>query len=214
MLHRRQRPPRSDIQPAKSLPNLSRIPISNDESDLKGTPSILGMREWLDELGHSVLVCQSWCELILMAAGCRSQQPEHYSRRWNQRERKHMCIHWFVSKSSREENWVSMEGWPLYLTTSHLSRREDSDQFWTAFERSICKVLLRDRWYTVAIPPSGIRGQAPLSPIICIVILSRLYQGRRWYRHIWDSPWRRVWLYKCHWETRRYSHHNTWNRSY
>jgi len=32
------------------------MPSLNGESDLKGTPSILGMKQWLGELGHSVLV--------------------------------------------------------------------------------------------------------------------------------------------------------------
>jgi hypothetical protein len=65
ILNRRQRPPRSSIKPAQSFPSLSRIPISDAESDLKGTPSIVGMKEWLDELGYSVLGCLSLCEQML-----------------------------------------------------------------------------------------------------------------------------------------------------
>lgn len=56
ILNQRRRPPRSYIEPSKRLPGLGQVPISQEESDLKGIPSISGMREWLDELGHSVLI--------------------------------------------------------------------------------------------------------------------------------------------------------------
>ena len=47
---------RPSMRPAKSSPGLNWMPRLTGESDLKGTPSILGMKQWLDELGHSVLV--------------------------------------------------------------------------------------------------------------------------------------------------------------
>jgi folylpolyglutamate synthase len=55
LLNRRRRPQRPSIEPAKGFPGLSRMPSFNGQSDLRGTPSIFGMRQWLDELGHSVL---------------------------------------------------------------------------------------------------------------------------------------------------------------
>jgi folylpolyglutamate synthase len=65
ILNRRRRPQRPGIEPVKGFPSLGRMPIINGEFDLKGMPSILGMRQWLNELGYSVLVgpypCVSWC---------------------------------------------------------------------------------------------------------------------------------------------------------
>lgn len=178
-------------------------------------PSILGMREWLDELGHSVLVLPIlvWAN-VDRAVDRRYKSTECYSCRWNERQRKHMCIHWYFPESPREKNRVSREGWPIHLTTSLVPRRENPDQFPTDFERALCKVLLRGGRYIVAAPPSGIWDQAPLSPIICAFIVPYLYQGRRRCRHIWDSPWGRIRLYKYCWETCRYNRHDTWNRSY
>lgn len=51
---------------AKSIPELSRMPSLNGESGVKGSLVIvLGMGQWLGELGHSVSVDQfsgvSWC---------------------------------------------------------------------------------------------------------------------------------------------------------
>ena len=56
VLNRSRRQRRRSIEPAVSFPGLNRMPSLNGESDLKGTPSIVGMRQWLDQLGHSVLV--------------------------------------------------------------------------------------------------------------------------------------------------------------
>ncbi|EPE27451.1 MurD-like peptide ligase, catalytic [Glarea lozoyensis ATCC 20868] len=53
ILHQRRRLLRPSVLSDKSLSGLTRIPKSNESSELKGTPSILGMRKWLDELGHS-----------------------------------------------------------------------------------------------------------------------------------------------------------------
>ncbi len=55
VLNGRRRASRPSTEPAKSIPELSRMPSLDGGSDLKGTPSILGMKHWLDELGHSVL---------------------------------------------------------------------------------------------------------------------------------------------------------------
>jgi folylpolyglutamate synthase len=56
VLNRRRRPQRPSIEHTKDLPGLGRMPIINGESDFKGISSILGMRQWLNELGHPVLV--------------------------------------------------------------------------------------------------------------------------------------------------------------
>jgi len=56
VLNRRRRPRRPITETTKTLPGLSRMPTINGESDFKGMPSILGMSQWLKELGHSVLV--------------------------------------------------------------------------------------------------------------------------------------------------------------
>lgn len=50
---RRHRRPSGELP--KSLPGLDQMPSLNGRSDLKGMPSIVWMRQWLDELGHSVL---------------------------------------------------------------------------------------------------------------------------------------------------------------
>jgi folylpolyglutamate synthase len=54
VLNERRRVSRPSTEQANSIPELSRMPILNGGSDLKGTPSIVGMKQWLDELGHSV----------------------------------------------------------------------------------------------------------------------------------------------------------------
>jgi folylpolyglutamate synthase len=56
VLNRRRRPQRPSIETTTTLPGLSRMPTINGESDFKGMPSILGMKQWLNELGHSVLL--------------------------------------------------------------------------------------------------------------------------------------------------------------
>lgn len=55
VLDKKRRPPRSAIQPAHGALGMNRIPTGNGEISLRGTPSIVGMREWLNELGHTVL---------------------------------------------------------------------------------------------------------------------------------------------------------------
>ena len=154
----------------------------------------------------------SLCELVLTSEGGRHQQPQYYSRCWNERERKHMCFYWFFSESAREKNWLSTEGWSIHLTASHSPRREDSNQFWASSERPIYEVLLRGRRYFARAAPSRFRHKTSSSSIVCTAGLPRLYQGRRWCCYIWDAPWRRIWLHKCYRETNRYSYHNTWNR--
>ena len=54
MLNLKRRPQRPNIEPPKDLPGLANA-HSKNESDLKGTPSIVGMKEWLGELGHLVI---------------------------------------------------------------------------------------------------------------------------------------------------------------
>ena len=61
VLNRRRRPRRPSIEPAKGFPGLGRMPIISGEFELKGMPSILGMRQWLNELGHTVLVGPDPC---------------------------------------------------------------------------------------------------------------------------------------------------------
>ena len=145
--------------------------------------------------------------------GCRYQSPEYYLRCRNQRQGKHMCIHWFFPKSLWGKNWFSTEGRPIHFTTSHPPRRENSYQFWAAFKRSICEVHLRGGGYIVSTQLSRFRGQAPLSPAIRTLILSHLYQGRYRCRSHWNPPWGWVRLHKCLWEAHHYSHYGTWNRS-
>jgi len=55
VLNRSRRQKRPSLDPLQSFPGLNRMPSLNGESDLRGTPSIVGMRQWLDQLGHSVL---------------------------------------------------------------------------------------------------------------------------------------------------------------
>jgi folylpolyglutamate synthase len=55
VLDKRRRPPRSTIQAATGVPGMNRIPNGSEEISFRGTPSISGMREWLNELGHTVL---------------------------------------------------------------------------------------------------------------------------------------------------------------
>ncbi|KAG4438947.1 hypothetical protein IFR05_005573 [Cadophora sp. M221] len=54
LLNGRRRSSRPSAEPTKNIPELSRMPSLDGGSDLKGTPSILGMEQWLAELGHSV----------------------------------------------------------------------------------------------------------------------------------------------------------------
>jgi len=54
VLELKRRPQRPNIEPKNALPGLVGG-YSKNEPDLKGTPSIVGMKEWLGELGHSVI---------------------------------------------------------------------------------------------------------------------------------------------------------------
>jgi hypothetical protein len=36
---------------------LSRIPDAQGKLEIKGTPGIVGMKEWLHQIGHSVCIC-------------------------------------------------------------------------------------------------------------------------------------------------------------
>ncbi|KAH8787523.1 folylpolyglutamate synthase [Hyaloscypha sp. PMI_1271] len=53
ILNTKIRPQRPSIAPTGGFPSLGRAPNTNGESGLKGTPSILGMKQWLNKLGHS-----------------------------------------------------------------------------------------------------------------------------------------------------------------
>ncbi|KAI0571620.1 FolC Folylpolyglutamate synthase [Pyrenophora tritici-repentis] len=53
ILHSRRRPDRPSIKPGSNPPGLSRIPDAQGNPDLKGTPSIVGMKQWLHQIGHS-----------------------------------------------------------------------------------------------------------------------------------------------------------------
>ncbi|KAH8659373.1 putative tetrahydrofolylpolyglutamate synthase [Tricladium varicosporioides] len=73
ILNSSRRPLRPSIELSKSLPSLNRMPNLNGESDLKGTPSILGMRQWLDELGHSVKAADINSLNIIHVAGTKGK---------------------------------------------------------------------------------------------------------------------------------------------
>ncbi|KAH7412583.1 putative tetrahydrofolylpolyglutamate synthase [Cadophora sp. MPI-SDFR-AT-0126] len=53
LLNGRRRGSRPSTESVKSIPESSRMPTLPGKPDLKGTPSILGMKHWLGELGHS-----------------------------------------------------------------------------------------------------------------------------------------------------------------
>ncbi|XP_014550968.1 hypothetical protein COCVIDRAFT_42651 [Bipolaris victoriae FI3] len=53
ILHSRRRPERPSVRPGSNPPGLSRIPDAQGKPDLKGTPSIVGMKQWLHQIGHS-----------------------------------------------------------------------------------------------------------------------------------------------------------------
>ena len=56
ILNKRRRPRRPSIEAANVFPGLGRTNEESDLKGLKGTPSIAGMKQWLHELGYSVLV--------------------------------------------------------------------------------------------------------------------------------------------------------------
>jgi hypothetical protein len=56
ILKERRRPRRPSNESAKVFPDLRTMPNINGGSNLKGMPSIVGMKEWLHELGYLVLV--------------------------------------------------------------------------------------------------------------------------------------------------------------
>ena len=70
LLNGRIRPSRPSTEPSKNTPELKRMPTLTGGSDFKGTPSILGMKQWLGELGHSVLIGP-----ILVYANADSGRP-------------------------------------------------------------------------------------------------------------------------------------------
>ncbi|KAF2085297.1 folylpolyglutamate synthase [Saccharata proteae CBS 121410] len=49
----RRRPKRPTLGPAENMPGLTRIPDAKDKPDLKGVPSIVGMKQWLGQIGHT-----------------------------------------------------------------------------------------------------------------------------------------------------------------
>ncbi|RSM04503.1 hypothetical protein CDV31_009991 [Fusarium ambrosium] len=54
ILNTRRRPKRPSPEPDDTVPVLGDIPSTNRNPDLRGTPSIAGMKEWLDLMGHSM----------------------------------------------------------------------------------------------------------------------------------------------------------------
>ncbi|CAG8952934.1 hypothetical protein HYFRA_00007649 [Hymenoscyphus fraxineus] len=50
---KRQGLPWATNAPSKSIPGINTMPSLKGKSDLKGTPSIVGMKQWLQHLGHS-----------------------------------------------------------------------------------------------------------------------------------------------------------------
>lgn len=58
VLHSRRRPERPSVRPGSNSPGLSRIPDAQGKPDLKGTPSIVGMKQWLHRIGHSVCLLE------------------------------------------------------------------------------------------------------------------------------------------------------------
>ncbi|KAF2257735.1 putative tetrahydrofolylpolyglutamate synthase [Lojkania enalia] len=53
ILNRRRRPARPTSKPTVSYAGIDRMPDLKGTSDLHGTPSIIGMEQWLQHLGHS-----------------------------------------------------------------------------------------------------------------------------------------------------------------
>lgn len=61
ILHSRRRPARQTVSAASEPPNTDRVTGGKGKSELKGTPSIVGMKQWLQQIGHSVcLVSSLW----------------------------------------------------------------------------------------------------------------------------------------------------------
>lgn len=54
LLNKRLRPTRPSVEPASNFIGLPRIPALSGTPDVKGTTSVVGMRKWLDQLGHTV----------------------------------------------------------------------------------------------------------------------------------------------------------------
>ncbi len=54
ILQSRRRPERPSVETASNLPGLTRVPDAEGRSSLKGIPSIVGMKQWLHQIGHSV----------------------------------------------------------------------------------------------------------------------------------------------------------------
>ena len=55
---RARRPSAGGAGTEDGFPDLNPPPNLNGQSSVRGTPSILGMKQWLDELGHSVMCSQ------------------------------------------------------------------------------------------------------------------------------------------------------------
>ena len=54
ILNQRRRPARPASKSTIIQAGLSEMPNVKGKSDMRGTPSIVGMKQWLQQLGHSV----------------------------------------------------------------------------------------------------------------------------------------------------------------
>ncbi|RSL87899.1 hypothetical protein CEP52_015371 [Fusarium oligoseptatum] len=89
ILNTRRRPKRPSPGPDGTMPVLSDIPSTNRNPDLRGTPSIAGMKEWLHLIGHSMTDIDRLN--IIHVAGTKGK-------------RQHLRLHRILPKSPRTKN--------------------------------------------------------------------------------------------------------------
>ncbi|KAJ8118410.1 hypothetical protein OPT61_g620 [Boeremia exigua] len=53
ILQSRRRPGRPNVEATSNVPGMTRVPDAKGRSELKGIPSIVGMKQWLQQIGHS-----------------------------------------------------------------------------------------------------------------------------------------------------------------
>lgn len=107
---------------------------AGDHQTVRGVRSLVGMKEWLQALGHTVwfsMLSTMVLWLFLPRTGWRCEQSKHNTRNWNERERKHLCFHSLFSSCTWTKNWVSKTYRDVYLSSFAMHQGEDTDWRWS-----------------------------------------------------------------------------------
>lgn len=140
---------RRHARPASAKPSkisTDKMPAAKSVPDLRGTPSIVGMSEWLQMLGNSVDDIDPHRRRDMRAdrrpVGSH-QRPQHHSRRRDERQRQHMRFCGIFPSCARLSHWIPAEERFIHLTTPHPARRTDSHKFTANLTIAFSRTLLR-----------------------------------------------------------------------